>query len=76
MSLRKAISEILEPGFGLAEREKAIDELLTTISKHLPEKKIGRVYAETEWEHHGFENFDKAIDEVNKLLTTNKKEEV
>lgn len=47
-----------------------INQILATISKHLPEKRQGL--------GHGLksEGFNEAIDEVNKLLTTNKKGEV
>lgn len=59
-----------------------VERILSTISKHLPEKKRKMSYVEVvkdfklmeiATQNHGF---NMAIDEVNKLLTTNKKEEV
>lgn len=87
MSLREELKEIVQharynvmfTGIDTKE-EKAnlefeVDQILETISKHLPEKKY--LYSEAnggmKFENEEYGWYNQALTDINKLLTTNKK---
>lgn len=73
MSLKEELREILDPVIDdfvqEDERISVVDQLLTTISKHLPEKKEAKAPYDILELEKAFQNGrSQAIDEVNKLL--------
>lgn len=75
MSLKEDLREILDQVFEFntdykQDESKYVDQILSTISKHLPEKKkhIDGVTHDITMKA----GYNTAIDDFNKLLTTNK----
>lgn len=65
------LQDVDNPAQLVKNHQNTLQALLTTISKHLPEKYI--IQSETDKEGRIYEGgYNFAIDEVNKLLTTQK----
>lgn len=47
--------------------DAAIRQAFAEVMGELPKKRVG-THTETEWEFHGYENFDKAIDQVLQII--------